>query len=112
MFARLGVPFTLLKLDAAILAPMVAGDFMALQTGINSTIGRGVGGPAFASMLSTMMSLGLLLLLYIHEYVQEPSDFGCVAREAEWWAYCGGFWCSVTICRLLIYLDDRELPCI
>jgi transporter family-2 protein len=65
---------------------VVAGSFLPLQAGVNSTLAKFVGGPVRASFVSfgigTLVLLGVVVLFYRGEHTR--------AGHAPWWAWVGG----------------------
>lgn len=65
---------------------VVAGSFLPLQAGVNSTLARFVGGPVRASFVSfgigTLVLLAVVVLFYRSEHTR--------AGHAPWWAWLGG----------------------
>lgn len=65
---------------------VVAGSFLPLQAGVNSTLAKFVGGPVRASFVSFGIGTLVLLAVVVLFYRSEHTRTG----HAPWWAWVGG----------------------
>ncbi len=78
----------------AIIAMLLGGACLALQAPTNAMLGRGVGSPVNAAMVSFMVgSVGLLVAALI---LRAKPDIG-VIRTLPWWVWLGGLYGAVLV---------------
>lgn len=71
-----------------VLLTILAGAFLPIQAGVNARLGRELGGPVAAALVS--FSVGLLSLIISMLVARLPFAFSAALKGAPWWAWTGG----------------------
>lgn len=71
-----------------LLLAFLAGVALAAQSGINATLGRGLGGPVLAALVS--FAIGTVALAVVALARQEALPAAAALRAIPWWAWTGG----------------------
>lgn len=74
--------------SVALLIALLAGAALPLQAGANAELGRLIGHPLSAALVSTLIGLAAMLLIMLVSRAPAPSI--AALAPAPWWSYIGG----------------------
>lgn len=83
---------------------LLAGAFVSIQAGANSSLGRALGHPLWAAVVSLLVSTTVLLIIVA--FMRIPLPMVRVLSNAPWWLWIGGI-AGILYLASAVFLPSR-----